>query len=118
MTDGESSNSAAFGYTGAEVFLARRRSRGRVQRFGIRLSLDEAVRAREVGSDVVVCGPRLVTNLLIAQTIEARATNNRHMRHKAHRHAGPHALSHFQPIDRASLAGHTFYEDPPHRMAQ
>jgi hypothetical protein len=81
------------------------------------ISFDEAVEERRQGRDIVVCGGSLAGNMQFAALIEAKATGNRHQRHRWHDRAGAHALSHFQPKIRG-LAGHSLYESPKERFAQ
>jgi hypothetical protein len=68
-----------------------------------------AVRFRQQGYDVVVCGDDEEENLRVAFDLEEAAfPNQKHHWHRAHRRtAGPAALPHVQTEDRR---GHTFYE--------
>ena len=81
------------------------------------LTLAEAVAERKQGKDVVVCGSDVVANMKLAQQIEGQATGGQFVFHSAHRSAGQHALSHFQPRTRGP-SGHTFVEAPPKRTAR
>ncbi|MFN0195288.1 MAG: hypothetical protein ACKVT0_00970 [Planctomycetaceae bacterium] len=112
-----SPDSAELGYTGCEIYQAKRLQRNHaVKTVGSLLKLDEAIAERKAGRDVVVCGPVLRTNIQIAEKVEAAATGNRHQLHRAHLDRGKKALSHWQH-ETIQDSGHTFFESPPERMA-
>jgi hypothetical protein len=78
---------------------------------GGEIDFDAAVNRRRGGDHVVVCGDDVNANRRQAERIEA--TVGPYLRQQPHiRHAGPHALPHFQQSPRtpAPPRGHTFYE--------
>ena len=108
-----SSDDPHLGYTGCQVYRAQRVGRNHaVQIRGAILTLAEAIRLRQAGRDVVVCGEQGILNALLAQTIESRATNRCHKYHAAHVKHGSQALPHYQHRTRKN-SGHMFYESPP-----
>jgi hypothetical protein len=108
---------AELGYTGCQIYRARRLQRDHaVKTEGSLLKLEEAIAERKAGRDVVVCGPVLRTNIQIAEKIESAATGNRHQLHRAHLDRGRKALSHWQH-EAIKDHGHTFFESPPERTA-
>jgi hypothetical protein len=83
---------------------------GRV-RCGTEIDFDIAVARRRTGGNVVVCGDEQDANRRLASRIEGAVGPC--LRADPHiRHAGPHALPHYQQKRRvpAGPGGHTFYE--------
>jgi hypothetical protein len=77
---------------------------------GTEIDFATAVWRRQVGLDVVVCGPNKQANSELAQRIEEAAVSPEAWQQEPpHADAGPQALPHYQPRDRPP-AGHTFYE--------
>lgn len=99
-----------------EFFEAIRRFDGSgAVRKGARLTVAQAVAARQASGDVVVCGPNATANYWAAYDIERQVGPC--IDDKAHRRsAGPLALRHFHQVSR-NPTGHTFYEQPPTRTA-
>lgn len=82
---------------------------------GAEIDRDTALARRRAGENVVVCGDDLGANRNLAQEIEAAV--GPYKRQAPHqRHAGAHALPHFQQQDQ-NHRGHTFYETPNRRAA-
>jgi hypothetical protein len=109
VDEGVSTTSSA----SANLFEAGLESDGGVRKIR-RITQDEAIQLRKLGSDVVVCGIDLAANRKLAGSIEQQA-NGKWRRCSPHDRAGPKALPHFQP-DFRGPAGHTFYETQ-HRKA-
>jgi hypothetical protein len=104
---------------GPTIYRARLgpRGTGRVFRLQPPITLEEAIDLRTRDIDVVVCGPNKNANRALARQIEAGATGPDGCE-AAFPHvnsAGPHALPHWQPVNRPPQ-GHTFYETE-HRHA-
>ena len=79
--------------------------------WGAEIDFDTAVARRQTEQNVFVCGDNAGANLRQAGQIEA--TVGPCKRSDPHiRHAGPHALPHYQQTQRtpAGPADHTFYE--------
>jgi hypothetical protein len=82
---------------------------------GAEIDRDTAIARRVTGGNVVVCGDDLAANRELARGIEA--TVGPYKRQVPHRrHAGSHALPHFQQQD-PSHPGHASYETPKRRAA-
>jgi hypothetical protein len=79
--------------------------------WGAELDFDAAVARRQTGQNVVVCGDDTDANRNQARQIEAAVGPCK--RADPHvRHAGPHALPHYQQDEQTppGPGGHTFYE--------
>jgi hypothetical protein len=77
---------------------------------GAEIDLAMAIRRRQAGKDVVVCGDDLKANRRQAEQIEAAV--GPYVRSAPHRRwAGSRALPHFQQQDETH-EGHVFYETP------
>lgn len=74
------------------------------------LTLNEAVKRRQAGLDVVVCGDDHMTCRRLAVKIEG-AVGPVSRAQLPHKGAGPHALPHYHQSSRVPR-GHTFYETP------
>lgn len=98
-----------FAASSSTIFEARLLADGGVQRVR-EVALATAIKLRQAGRDVVVCGTDLAANRALAESIEQQA-NGRWKRCPPHASAGPDALPHYQPEIRGP-AGHTFYETP------
>src|SRR5260370_378161 len=90
-----------------QIYEASPGSGGRVVK-GPPITQAQAEARRQVGQDVVVCGPNRVANRALAGLIE-RTANGTAKRCPPHAIAGPYSLPHYQPDPRPP-AGHTFYE--------
>lgn len=92
-----------------QIFEASLGANGSVVR-GQAITQAQAEARRQVGQDVVVCGPNLSANRTLARAIEIGG-NGTAKRCPPHGNAGQLALPHYQPDPRPP-AGHTFYETP------
>ncbi|HEV7226637.1 MAG TPA: hypothetical protein VGN42_28275 [Pirellulales bacterium] len=97
------------------IYRALQGTGGDVLRGGA-LSEADAVKERQAGRDVVVCGQDTIANRDLAEKIEKTANGNC----KAcppHYAMGPGALPHFQPDPRPP-DGHCFYETKTRKSKQ
>jgi hypothetical protein len=92
-----------------QIYAATLGANGAVVK-GAAVTQAQAEAMRQLGQDIVVCGPSLAANRRLAGTIERNA-NGTAKRCPPHVNAGPHALPHYQPDPRPP-AGHSFYETP------
>ena len=84
-----------------------------IVQYGAEIDFEVAVTRRKATRDVVVRGDNLKCNRALAEKIEAAV--GPHKRHTPHeRRSGPHALPHFQQVDREH-GGHCFYETTKRR---
>jgi hypothetical protein len=89
------------------IYEAHLTRRGAVSR-GTKITEAEAIVQRQLGYDIVVCGPDHPANRRLAGRIE-RMANGVAKRCPPHASAGNHALPHYQPLNRPPM-GHAFYE--------
>jgi hypothetical protein len=109
MAKKKPASAAAAPPTAPQIYEASLGANGSVVR-GQAITQAQAQAKRQVGQDVVVCGPNLTANRSLAGLIERNA-NSSAKRCPPHLNAGPLALPHFQPDPRPPI-GHTFYETP------
>jgi hypothetical protein len=91
------------------IFEATFGPAGAVVRIQPPITQAQAEALRQIGQDVVVCGPNLGVNRTQAYWIEHNANGNCKRCPPHVNSAGPNALPHYQPDPRPP-AGHTFYE--------
>jgi hypothetical protein len=83
---------------------------------GAALTDEEAIKQRQAGRDIVVCGPNGRANRARARKIEEGA-GTPVIDEPRHQNAGPHSLRHFHQASR-NPPGHSFYEDSSGRKAR
>ncbi len=107
MNEGAASSGKATAKSHPKIYKASLGTGGDVLR-GAELSESAAIKERQAGRDVVVCGQDTISNRELARQVE-HAANGNCKACPPHYAMGPGALPHYQPDPRPP-EGHCFYE--------